>query len=162
MKTAVYAGSFDPPTNGHLWMIEEGTKLFDKLIVAVGTNPDKKYAFSAEERMEMLKAITNKFPNTEVTSFKNKYLVKYAKNSGANYILRGIRSTPSYEYERGMKQINSDMETGVETIFLMPPRNLAEVSSSLVKGMVGSEGWEQMVGKYVPQVVLGFLKKLKG
>ena len=159
MKTAVYAGSFDPPTNGHLWMIEQGSKLFEKLIVAVGTNPEKKYTFSAQERAEMLKAITKDLPNIQVASFQNKYLVKFASSSGANYILRGIRGTPSYEYEKAMMHINSDMEPTVETVFLMPPRNLAEVSSSLVKGMVGSDGWEEMVSKYVPRPVLEFLKK---
>lgn len=162
MKTAVYAGSFDPPTNGHVWMIEQGAKLFDKLIVAVGTNPDKSYAFSAEERVAMLKEITKGSPHITVESFKDQYLVEYTKKAGANYMLRGIRSTPSYEYERGMKYVNSDMEPGVATVFLMPPRNLAEISSSLVKGMVGPEGWETMVSKYVPHAVLEFLKKLKG
>lgn len=157
----MYAGSFDPPTNGHLWMIEQGVKLFDKLIVAVGTNPDKEYTFSTKERVEMLKAVTSRFSNAQVDSFENQYLVKYARSVGANYILRGIRSTSSYEYERGMKHINSDIEPGITAVFLMPPRNLAEISSSLVKGMVGPEGWEKLVSKYVPGTVLEFLKKLK-
>ncbi len=149
-NSAVYAGSFDPPTNGHIWMIEQGARLFDKLYVAIGINPDKKYSFSVEERKSMLEGITKPYKNAEITSFENKFLVDYANEIGTKYILRGIRSTEDYEYEKGMRNINSDINQGVYSIFLIPPREISEVSSSLVKSLIGPEGWEEVVKKYVP------------
>jgi len=149
----IYAGSFDPPTNGHLWMFEQGASLFDDFVVAVGINPDKKYAFSIQERLEMLREITKRHRNVSVETFENQFLVNYAKKIGAGYIVRGIRSEGDYEFERGMRHINSDLNPDITTVFLMPPREIAEVSSSLVKGLIGPEGWRDVVGKYVPDVV---------
>ncbi|MGC9142396.1 MAG: pantetheine-phosphate adenylyltransferase [Candidatus Micrarchaeia archaeon] len=154
----VYAGSFDPPTNGHLWMIEKGSQLFDRLIVAIGINSEKSYTFSVEERIEMLKEITKDISNVEITHFEDKFLVKYAKEIGAEFILRGIRDTKDYEYEKSMRSINEDIDKDITTIFLMPPEKLSKVSSSLVKGLVGSKGWEKIVAKYVPNIVLSYLK----
>jgi len=153
MKKGIYAGSFDPPTNGHLWMIEQGAKLFDVLIVAIGTNPDKKYTFSLETRVEMLRDIIKPYRNTKVDTFENQFLVNYAKSAGASYILRGIRSENDYEYERVMRHLNSDLNPDILTVFLMPPREITEISSSFVKGLVGPEGWEKLVEKYVPEPV---------
>lgn len=150
MKTCVYAGSFDPITNGHLWMIEQGSKLFDNLIVAVGTNPGKKPTFSLQERVGMLEEATKRFPNIAVRSFENQFLVKYAKSVGAQYILRGIRTEGDYEYERGMRHINGDIDSQIIAVFLIPPREIAEVSSSFVKGLVGVDSWAEVVKKYVP------------
>ncbi|MCB6183651.1 pantetheine-phosphate adenylyltransferase [Leeia sp. TBRC 13508] len=158
MNKAVYAGSFDPLTKGHLWMIEQGVKLFDELIVAVGINPDKKYTFTRSERLDMLKESTQHLPNLRVDSFDNQFLVNYARAQGAQYILRGIRTSSDYEYERNMRYINDDLVPSVNTIFLMPPREIAEVSSTMVKGMVGPEGWESILGKYVPEAVLELFK----
>jgi len=149
IKKGIYAGSFDPPTNGHLWMIEQGARLFDVLIVAMGTNPDKKYTFSLETRVEMLRDITKPYRNTKVDTFGNQFLVNFAKSVGASYILRGIRSENDYEYERVMRHLNSDLNPDILTVFLMPPREITEISSSFVKGLVGLEGWEKPVEKYV-------------
>ena len=96
MKKGVYAGSFDPPTNGHLWMIEQGAKLFGEVIVTIGINPDKKYTFSLNERVEMLRNITKKCQNITVDSFQSQFLVNYAESVQAGYILRGIRSESDY------------------------------------------------------------------
>lgn len=153
MRTAVYAGSFDPPTNGHLWMIEEGSRLFDKLVVAVGTNPDKKPLFSVQERVQLLKELTAGLPNVTVSSFTGQYLVRYAKAAGAGYLLRGVRSGADYGFEQGMRHVNAELEPGVESVFLIPPRELSEVSSSFVKGLVGPVGWQDVVGRYVPAAV---------
>lgn len=153
-KTAVYAGSFDPVTNGHLWMIQESCKIFDKVIVAIGENADKNYTLSLDYRIELLHSITNRFHNVEVTHFNNQFLVNYAKSIGANFIVRGIRNYTDYEYEKSMRNINSDLAQEVTTVFLMPPRHFAEVSSSMVKGLIGSEGWEKIAQKYLPKVVL--------
>ncbi len=162
-KKAVYAGSFDPLTNGHLWMIQKGAELFDELIVAIGVNPDKKSTFSLEERMEMLRRTTKSHPNVNINSYAGKYLVKYAEEMGASYILRGIRNPQDYEYERVMCNINHDLNPNIQTTFHQPPREIAEVSSSFVKGLIGPEGWEEVVEKYVPSAVYQkFLEKFNG
>lgn len=153
-KIAVYAGSFDPVTNGHLWMIEQGSYLFDKLIVAIGVNVEKKTYFTLNERLDLLKKTVATFDNVEVTEFTNKYLVRYTDEVKANFILRGIRNGTDFEYEKSMRLINSDMNSTITTVFLMPPREIAEVSSSTVRGLVGTEGWQQVINRYVPKCVI--------
>jgi pantetheine-phosphate adenylyltransferase len=150
MRKAVYAGSFDPITNGHVWMIEQGVKLFDELVVAVGVNPDKRNTFSLDERFQMLRDSIGALPHVRVDSFANTFLVHYATSVGAQYILRGIRDAGDYQFERGMRHINTDLHAEVTTVFLMPPREISEVSSSLVKGLIGPKGWEKVVERYVP------------
>jgi pantetheine-phosphate adenylyltransferase len=153
MRRAVYAGSFDPITLGHVWMIQNGSRLFNELVVAIGDNPDKHYTFSLDERVEMLQETVRQYANVKVASFQNLFLVNYARQIDAGFILRGIRNEVDYGYERGMRHINAEFNTNVMTVFLMPPRELAEISSSFVKGMVGPAGWEQIVAKYVPTAV---------
>lgn len=153
MRTAVYAGSFDPPTNGHLWMIQRGLEMFDELIVAIGDNPEKRYSFSVEERLDMLRASIPSCEHLRIAHFDNRYLVDYAAKKNAKYVLRGIRSPGDYEYERVMRHINADMAPDITTVFLMPPRDIAEVSSNMVKGLIGPNGWEDMVRRYVPDAV---------
>jgi len=156
-RVGVYAGSFDPLTVGHLWMIEQGVSLFDRLVVAVGINPEKRYTFSLEDRLSMLRDSLKHFRKLSVTSFSNRYLIDYAQTVGATHILRGIRSESDYEYERTMRNINGDLDSGICTVFLMPPRGIAEVSSSMVKGLVGPQGWRRVVRKYVPDPVYQYL-----
>lgn len=159
MRVAVYAGSFDPITNGHVWMIQQGTAIFDSLIVAVGTNPDKKYTFSLDDRLRFLRHTTDSFSNCRTDSFENRYLVDYAQSVDANFILRGIRNESDYTFERAMRNINGDLTQHIATVFLMPPREIAEVSSSMVKGLVGPHGWENVVRGYVPACVFKALKR---
>ena len=159
MQTAVYAGSFDPPTNGHLWMIRQGLGLFDRLVVAIGQNPSKRYTFSTEERISLLRESIPSCERLTITHFDNRYLVDYAKKVDAQFILRGIRSPGDYEYERVMRHINSDMAPDIHTVFLMPPRDKAELSSSMVMGLIGPEGWEGIVRRYVPAPVFDALQK---
>ena len=149
----VYAGSFDPLTRGHMYMVEKGAALFPRLIVAVGSNPAKSYTFTVEERVELLKECTQPFPNVEVDHFEGKFLAKYARAVGARYILRGIRSESDYEFERTMRNVNEDLEPAITTVFLIPPRAISELSSSFVKGLVGPEGWQLVVKPYVPEPV---------
>jgi pantetheine-phosphate adenylyltransferase len=159
-RVGIYAGSFDPPTTGHLWMVEQAATLFHELIVALGVNPEKQSAFTVEERLEMLRSCTANFKNVRVETFTNQYLIDYSRKQKASFIVRGIRSETDYEYERVMRNINGDLDANVTTIFLMPPRDIAEVSSSMVKGLVGPEGWQKMVQPYLPTAVYGqFLKK---
>jgi len=159
MRTAVYAGSFDPPTNGHLWMIEQGLEMFDQLIVAIGTNPSKRYSFSVEERLALLKASTSACDGLVIAHFDNRYLVDYARKKDAKYVLRGIRSPHDYEYERVMRHINADMAPEITTVFLMPPRDIAEVSSNMIKSLIGPKGWEDTVRRYVPAPVFEMISE---
>jgi len=159
MRTAVYAGSFDPLTHGHLWIIQRGLELFDHLYVAIGTNPSKSYTFSLKQRLKMLESSLPAADNLTISSFHNRYLVDYASEVGAQYILRGIRSSSDYDYERVMRHINSDMAPDITTFFLMPPRDIAELSSSMVKGLIGPAGWQQNVKRYVPEAVFDVLEK---
>jgi pantetheine-phosphate adenylyltransferase len=134
-------------------MIERGLEMFDHLIVAIGTNPTKSYSFSVEERLEMLRASTTQSARLEIAHFNNRYLVDYAKKKDAKYVLRGIRSPNDYEYERVMRHINADMAPEITTVFLMPPRDIAELSSNMIKGLTGPTGWEDTVRRYVPEPV---------
>ena len=152
-RRAVYAGSFDPLTSGHMYMIREGAKLFDEIVVAIGINPDKRYTFSLEQRLEFLRSCTKGIPNVTLDHFSNMFLVDYAKKIRAAYILRGVRNPNDYEFERGMRYINADMNPDVTTVFLIPPREISEVSSSFVKGLVGPTGWEKLVADSLPQPI---------
>ena len=158
MSKAVYAGSFDILTNGHLWMIQEGLRLFGSLTVAVGVNPSKTPTFSVEERLELIASVTEiEIGDLSIVSFEDKYLVKYAESVGAQYILRGIRNTNDYHFEEAMRVVNEDLSGKVRTVFLMPPQSLRKISSSTVKGLIGPDGWEEVVSLYVPAPVLGAL-----
>jgi pantetheine-phosphate adenylyltransferase len=141
-RLGVYAGSFDPLTIGHLWMIEQGARLFDRLTVAVGVNPDKKYSFPLEERLRMLRESTKPFQKVSVASFSNRYLIHYAQLIGATHILRGIRTESDYEFERTMRNINGDLDSTICTVFLMPP---AALPRSVRAWCAGSSG--RWVGK---------------
>lgn len=156
---AVYAGSFDPPTNGHLWMIERSAALFGRVVVAVAKNAEKRYTFPLERRLAWMREICRPFANVEVTQLKNQFLAHYARDLGARFMVRGIRNEEDYQYERAMRYVNADLSPGVTTAFLMPPRELCELSSSFVKGMIGPEGWEVIVGGYVPPCVFAGLQE---
>ncbi len=149
----IYAGSYDPPTNGHLWMFQQGVKLFDEFFIAVGKNAHKQYSFSLDERVEMIQELCINQENVKVVTIENKFLVKYAESVNADYIFRGIRNEGDYTYERGMRYVNSNMNETIQTLFMMSPRDLVEVSSSLVKGLVGADGWEEIIKEYVPKPV---------
>jgi pantetheine-phosphate adenylyltransferase len=153
-RIAVYAGTFDPVTLGHLWMVKTGASLFDELVVAVGTNPDKKCYFSLEDRIEMLQESTAGYGNVSIDKYTNKFLIKYAQSIGAKFVLRGIRNTTDYEYEKSLSYVNRHLNSKIVTVFLLPPRELVEISSSVVRGLIGPEGWEDVVRNYVPSCVL--------
>ncbi len=138
-------------------MIERGLEMFDRLIVAIGSNPSKSYSFSVEERLELLAASVPSCERLVIAHFDNRYLVDYAKKMDARYVLRGIRSPNDYEYERVMRQINADMAPEITTVFLMPPRDIAELSSSMIKSLTGPTGWEDTVRRYVPVPVFDAL-----
>ena len=147
----IYAGSFDPPTMGHAWMIRQGARLFDRFEVAVGFNPEKKLVYPVEQRMAWLRQICP--VGVGVGSFENKFLARYAGDIGATHLLRGIRNINDFLFEQGVRNINADLNPTLATVFLMPPRDLADISSSVVRGMMGPEGWQDAVRQYVPECV---------
>jgi pantetheine-phosphate adenylyltransferase len=136
MRRAIYPGSFDPVTNGHLDIIERGCKLFDEIIVSILVNPDKQPFFSLEERREMLKEVLQDISQGKCTvrvdSFRG-LLVNYAVAQEAHVIVRGIRAISDYEYELQMALMNRRLEPGIETVFMMPAETYSYVSSRLVK-----------------------------
>ena len=129
---AIYPGSFDPLTNGHLDLIERGAKIFDELIVAILRNPEKEPLFSLEERLEMIRAMTRQRDNVRVDSFDG-LTVDYAMKVGATAVLRGIRAISDYEYELQMALMNRKLNPHLETVFMMPAEAYSYVSSRLVK-----------------------------
>jgi pantetheine-phosphate adenylyltransferase len=134
MKTsiAIYPGSFDPVTNGHLDLIERGEKMFDLLIVAVLQNADKSPLFSVNERVEMLREVTKQWTDVEVDVFDG-LLVDYARKRNAGVILRGIRAVSDYEYELQMALMNRKLEGRLETVFMLPGLSYSYLSSKLVR-----------------------------
>jgi pantetheine-phosphate adenylyltransferase len=155
VRKAIYAGSFDPPTNGHLDVIERGVLLFDELIVAVGHNPAKKTLFDLDERLDLLRR--NVPAHATVVSFTG-LLVDAARAHGAGVILRGVRGTPDFELELRNGLANRDL-SGIETLFLLADPAHVFVSSTLVKE-IATHGGD--VSKYVPESVLApLMAKLK-
>lgn len=130
--TAIYPGSFDPVTNGHLDLIARGAKIFDRLIVAVARNIDKDPLFAVKERVEMLESVTFDWKNVEVDVFDG-LLMDYAKERSACAVLRGIRAVSDYEYELQMAMMNRKIEPHIETVFMMPAEAYSYLSSRLVK-----------------------------
>jgi len=132
VRIALYPGSFDPITNGHLDVIKRSLSLFDKIIIAVNENPLKDFLFTAEERVEMIKKVLNDFPEIEVESFRG-LLVHYAKKKGARFIIRGLRAVSDFEYEFQMDLMNRKLNPQIETVYLMTDQRYSYLSSSVVK-----------------------------
>jgi pantetheine-phosphate adenylyltransferase len=152
-RRGIYAASFDPITNGHLWVIKQGIKIFDELIVAVGTHPAKNYTFTLDERVELVTAATRQYRNVRITTYRDQFLVHYAKSMNVKFVIRVIRTQSDYECERVMRNIDSDLDPEIVPIFVIPPRAIAEISSSVVKELVGPSGWEEIIKRYVPDPV---------
>ena len=132
MNIAIYPGSFDPITRGHLDIITRGSKIYDKLIVAVLVNVDKKCLFSIEERVELIKRVTKNLENVEVLSFDG-LLVDFARLNNSKVILKGLRTMSDFEYEFQMALMNSKLDSEIETVFMMTSSAYSYVSSSAVK-----------------------------
>jgi len=152
---AIYPGSFDPLTNGHLDLIERGSKIFDELIVAILRNPEKEALFSLDERLEMLKAMTKGHANIRVDSFDG-LMVDYAMRVNASAVLRGIRAISDYEYELQMALMNRKLEPRLETVFMMPAEAYSYLSSRLVREIATLGG---AVSGLVPDIVEEKLRK---
>lgn len=149
LRIAVYPGSFDPPTYGHLDIIRRSAKQFDQLIVAVLNNTSKNPLFTVEERKEMLRDITSDIPNVTIDSFRD-LLVRFMKSRQANVIVRGIRSVTDFEYELTLASTNNLLDSEIDTIFMMTNPKYSYLSSSIVKEIAQFHG---EVTELVPSVV---------
>ena len=147
--TAIYPGSFDPPTNGHLDLIQRGSKIFEELVVAILRNSEKSPMFSVSERLEMLRELTADLSNIRIDTFDG-LMVEYAKSIDAMCVLRGIRAISDYEYELQMALMNRKLEPTLETVFMMPADKYSYVSSRLVREVAQAGG---PVKGLVPEIV---------
>jgi pantetheine-phosphate adenylyltransferase len=154
-KIAVYPGSFDPPTNGHLDVIRRAAKLAGTLYVAVATNTSKEPLFTVEERVALLEQITAAIPHVKVDSFDG-LLVGYARQVGASAIFRGLRAVSDFEYEFQMALTNRQLDAEVETLFLMPSQDYSYLSSNMIKEVARLGG---DLSPFVPPEVAALMKR---
>ncbi len=160
MKTFVYAGSFDPLTKGHQWVIDRAPR---PLVILVANNPGKKYMFSLAQRTNMVRSWIWNLRSTEVFSLQpDEYLVDAARRHDAAFIVRGARNAADFEYERAYSEVNrsisGDVCHEIPHLLMLPPPELAAISSSVVKSLVGPKGWEDVVAKYVNPEILEMLR----
>ena len=149
MRTAVYPGSFDPITNGHLDLVQRAAKLFDRVIVAVAVNEDKRPLFTLEERLAMVKASIQSIPKAEAAGFDG-LLVDYVHRQGAMAIIRGLRAVSDFEFEFQLALMNRKLNENIETIFMMPKDTYTFLSSRIVKEIARLHG---DINCFVPEAV---------
>jgi pantetheine-phosphate adenylyltransferase len=155
MKIAIYPGTFDPVTNGHIDILERALKLFDKVIITIAGNTAKNPLFTEKERIALLRQVTKGYQNVEVDSFEG-LLVDYVKKRNAISVVRGLRAMTDFEYELQMALMNRKLDEKMETVFLMPNEKYTYLSSNFVREIARLGG---DVSKFVPPVVLKALQK---
>lgn len=155
MRLAIYAGSFDPVTFGHLDLIQRAAVLFDRVVVSIGRHPTKKPLFSTDERCDLIRQVTAGIPNVEVAEFDG-LSIHYAKARGAVAMIRGLRAATDFEYELQIAHANSDMCPEIDTIFLPTRVERGFVSASLVREIASHQG---DVSRYVPAPVAAALAR---
>ena len=155
-KIAVFPGSFDPITVGHVDIVERALPLFDKIIIAIGVNTQKKYLFDLETRLNWLKKVFKDEVKIEIASYEG-LTINFCKEKGAEYILRGIRSAADFEYEKTIAHLNFAMDEKLETILILSRAELGSISSTIVREIIKGNG---DVSKFVPQEVAADLKEL--
>jgi pantetheine-phosphate adenylyltransferase len=158
VRRAIYPGSFDPATNGHLDVIERAAGLFDEVIVAIAVNVGKTPLFTIEERLDMLQEACRHLPNVTVESFDG-LLVRYAANRKANVIVKGLRALSDFEFEFEMALMNRRLDDGIETVFMMTNAEYSYLSSSIIKEIASFGG---SVEGLVPSIVQEYLRKKLG
>ena len=142
MKRAVFPGSFDPITIGHIDIINKGLQIFDELIIGIGENNDKKYMFSLEKRFEIIKSIFAKQNNVKVQTYKG-LTVDFCKKNNSNFIIRGLRNPSDFEYEKTIAQTNTDI-SNIETVFFLATKENLNISSSVVRELIKNKGNYQL------------------
>ena len=157
MKIAVYPGSFDPITKGHIDILKNGAEIFDKVIIAVARNSEKNAFLTVEERVELIKKSVKDIENVEVDSFDG-LTIEYAKKRNANVILRGLRAVSDFEYEMQLSQANSALSSDIKTIFMITKPKYNFISSSTIKEIYLNNG---DISKFVPEPVYEFLQNRK-
>jgi pantetheine-phosphate adenylyltransferase len=159
MRLAIYPGSFDPITNGHLDVIARAATLFDEVMVSVAINEAKRSLFTTGERVDMIQSVTGHFPNVRVVAFDG-LLVEFAREQGAVAVVRGLRAISDFEFEFQMALMNRKLEPAIETVFLTPREEYTYISSRIVKEIARLGG---RVDAFVPEpVVEGLRKRLSG
>ena len=146
MKRAVFPGSFDPITIGHIDIINKGLQIFDELIIGIGENNDKKYMFSLEKRFEIIKSIFDKQNNVKVQTYKG-LTVDFCKKNNSNFIIRGLRNPSDFEYEKTIAQTNTDI-SNIETVFFLATKENLNISSSVVRELIKNKGNYQL---FIPE-----------
>ena len=154
MNVAIYPGSFDPITKGHIDVLQTGTEIFDKVIIAVAKNSGKNSLLTVDERVELIKASVKDIKKVEVDAFDG-LTIEYAREKGANVLLRGLRAVSDFEYEMQLSQTNSALCPQIRTVFLITKPKYNFISSSMVKDIALAHG---DVSKFVPEAVATYLK----
>jgi pantetheine-phosphate adenylyltransferase len=157
MKIAIYPGSFDPITKGHLDILKNAAEIFDKVIIAVAHNGEKKGFLSVDERVMLIKKSITEFDNVEVDSFEG-LTIEYAKKHNAEILIRGLRAVSDFEYEMQLSQTNSALSSDIKTVFLTTKPKYNFISSSTIKEIFNNNG---DISKFVPQAVFEYLTAKK-
>tara|TARA_B100001758_G_scaffold131327_1_gene112960 strand:- start:5511 stop:5969 length:459 start_codon:yes stop_codon:yes gene_type:complete len=149
-KIAVFPGSFAPFTLGHQYIVERALPLFDKIIISIGINADKSEYFSIEEREQWIKAIYSKNPQIEVEKYEE-LTIDFCDKIGAKYILRGLRDSNDFNYEKNIALTNKDLNSNIETIFIISPARISHISSSIIRDIIKNGG---DVSKFLPKEII--------
>jgi pantetheine-phosphate adenylyltransferase len=148
-KIAIFPGSFSPFTIGHQSIVDKALPLFDKIIISIGINSEKPQYFSIDERMQWIKDVYNNNPKIDVKQYKG-LTVDFCKNEDANFILRGLRDSHDFKFEKNIAQMNKDLDSSIETIFIITPPELSHISSSLIRDIIKNGG---DAGKFIPKEI---------
>ena len=149
-RIAIFPGSFDPITNGHVDIIQRALPLFDKIIISVGSNSEKKYFFNLEKRIQWIKKVFIKNPKIEVKSY-NKLTVEFAKDSNARFLVRGLRNISDFEFEKTMAHANSELNPSIESVFLLTKPKYSFITSTVVRDTIRNDGDFR---KFIPNQVV--------
>ena len=149
-RIAIFPGSFDPITLGHVDIIQRALPLFDKIIISVGSNSEKKYFFNLEKRIQWIKKVFIKNPKIEVKSY-NKLTVEFAKDSNARFLVRGLRNISDFEFEKTMAHANSELNPSIESVFLLTKPKYSFITSTVVRDTIRNDGDYR---KFIPNQVV--------
>jgi len=148
-KVAIFPGSFSPFTIGHQSIVDRALPLFDKLVISIGINSEKQQYFSIDKRMQWIKDVYNDNPKIDVKKYKG-LTVDFCKKENANYILRGLRDSNDFKFEKNIAHMNKELNASIETIFIITPPEISHISSSIIRDIMKNEG---DVSKFIPKEI---------